>query len=491
MKNKSLLLAALVILLSTIFFTNGYAHARQAEIDFSALDDAIEAQMTKHDIPGVALAVIENNEITYLQGYGKAGDGSAMSAQTLMLIGSQSKSFTALAIAQLADAGKLKLGDPVQTYIPWFKVADEAASKRITIDHLLHHTSGLSDAGYGVVLPLDSTPEEAVRSLAGAELTAPVGTKHQYFNMGYSVLSYIIELVSGQSYAAYIQQHILDPLDMKSSSADPLDVATMPKGFTRVFGLPVTAKEHVPQYGVGEGYIISTAEDMAHYAMAFMQDDAAGLVSPAMVKRILTPGLGGYGMGWMIWDNGTKILHGGANSTFRTNVNIYPTRDKAFVLLGNMGYQVDHYISAVQLSNTVEALILGRTPIPTNEGWSVRWVGWGIGGIVLGLCVLHTFNFIKLRNWQKKTHGMSRARRGFDVAVSFIIPAVIMVIVFWQVSQFYGYRFNFWTNLAYLRLGLPDIFILMIVGTLPDILQGIIKIILWCTEKKNMSVNHA
>jgi CubicO group peptidase (beta-lactamase class C family) len=75
-----------------------------------------------------------------------------MTPQTQMYIGSQSKSFTALAIAQLAEQGKLDLNTPVQTYIPWFRVADESASAQITLNHLLHHTSDLADTGFGVLL---------------------------------------------------------------------------------------------------------------------------------------------------------------------------------------------------------------------------------------------------------------------------------------------------------------------------------------------------
>ena len=148
-------------------------------IDFAAFDSTIAAQVDKHGLPGVALAVVENGEIVYAKGYGSAGDGLPMTSQTQMLIGSQSKSFTALAIAQLAEQGKLDLSAPVQTYIPWFRVTDEAASARITLNHLLHHTSGLSDSGFSVVLPPETTLEQSVRSLAQAQLTAPVGSKHQ------------------------------------------------------------------------------------------------------------------------------------------------------------------------------------------------------------------------------------------------------------------------------------------------------------------------
>ena len=85
------------------------SRAISGPIDFNALDAAVEAQMAKHGLPGVALAVVEGDEIVYLKGYGLAGADRPMTPQTPMFIGSQSKSFTALAIAQLADQGKLDL----------------------------------------------------------------------------------------------------------------------------------------------------------------------------------------------------------------------------------------------------------------------------------------------------------------------------------------------------------------------------------------------
>lgn len=476
---KKILLAMYVVLIVFAGLTPTVAAPTPATpIDFAALDGAIESQMAKHGLPGVAVAVVEDGQIVYSKGYGKAGNGRPMTAQTQMLIGSQSKSFTALAIAQLVEAGKLDLNAPVQTYIPWFRVADEAASRRITIDHLLHHTSGLSDSGYGVVLPLDATLEESVRSLAGARLTTPVGSKHQYFNMGYSVLSYIIEITSGETYAGYIHDHILAPLGMDTTTADPIHAPDLARGYTRLFGFAVPMREQISAYGTGAGFIVSTAEDMARYAIAVMQD-GAGLVSPRMMQRILTPGLGNYGMGWMIYDGGAKIVHGGANQTFRTDVNLYPRNGRAFILLSNQGYQVDHFISAAQLSASVEAVVLGNSPPPVSQGWSVRWVGWGVGLFVLALGIFETRNLLALRGWRERSRKMTPARRAWDVAISFLIPTAILVIVIWQVSRFYGDRFNLWTNLAYFGRGLPDVFILMLVGSLPDYLQGIIKLILW------------
>jgi len=477
-KISSIILAIIVILLLFSASPLSAAPELAETIDTDKLDAAVISQMTKHGLPGVALTVIQNGEVVYQQGYGVDGNGDPMTPQTKVFIGSQSKSFTALGIAILAEQGKLEINAPVQNYIPWFKVADEQASGKITIDHLLHHTSGLSDAGYGVVLPHNTSPEDAVRSLAKAKLTAPLGKQFQYFNNGYSVLSYLIELQSGQSYAEFIHENILSPLGMGSSTANPATAPDMPKGYTRVFGFSVPAKEKYPVYGVGEGWIVSNALDMAKYVMEF-QTNNSELVSDAMMKRILSPGIGSYGMGWFIYDSGTKILHGGANQTFRTNVNIYPNRDRAFVLLTNQGYQIDHFVSASQLSASVEAVVLGRTPPSIKQGWSVKWFGWAIGLFVLGLCVLHTRNFLALRDWKERMSKVSKSKRTFDIAISFIIPVVINMIVIWQLSRFYGNRFNLITSVAYLRQGIPDVFILMLIGTLPDLIQGIAKIIIW------------
>jgi CubicO group peptidase (beta-lactamase class C family) len=162
-------------------------------LDTEALDMYITGQMVKHGIKGIALAVTSKTEILYLKGYGTAGGGRPMTPQTPMYIGSQSKAITGLALAQLIEQGKIQPNDPVQMYLPWFRVADEKASQKITIHHLLHHTSGLSESGFFSIFPEAATKEEAVRALVSARLTAPVGVKFQYFNLGYVVLTLIIE----------------------------------------------------------------------------------------------------------------------------------------------------------------------------------------------------------------------------------------------------------------------------------------------------------
>lgn len=471
-KKRCLLLMTLALL----FVFQPSTAAAPAQLDFAALDSTIGAQMAKHGLPGAALAVIQGDKIAYLKGYGTAGEHE-MTPQTQMFIGSQSKSFTALLIAQLAEQDKLELNAPVQKYIPWFEVADEKASTRITINHFLHHTSGLSDGGYSVILPTDASREEAVRSLAQAHLTAPVGTKFQYFNLGYDVLTYIIEIVSGERYADYLKAQVLDPLGMGLTTADATAVVDLAMGYTRLFGFALPKRQPVREYEVGAGYIVSTAEDMARYSIAMM-NNGGGLIKPSTMMRMFTPGLGDYGMGWNISRDGSVIYHGGANETFRTDVMIYPYRERAFVLLVNVGHQLDHFISARQLTESVEAVVLGADPVPVSSGWSVKWIGW-VGGIfVLALVALHTRNFYALFNgWKESIRTMPTPKRLLDIAASFLIPTIILAVIFYQLKAFYGYRFNLAVTVAMMPQVAPDILILMLVGTLPDYVQGVIKLV--------------
>ena len=78
---------------------------------------------------------------------------------------------------------------------------------------------------------------------------------------------------------------------------------------------------------------------------------------------------------------------------------------------------------------------------------------------------------------------VSKVKKTWDIAISFIIPVMITILVFWQVSNFFGNRFNFISSVTYMRQGMPDIFILILIGTLPDLIQGIIKIFLWIGKK--------
>src|SRR5437016_7036702 len=173
--------------------------------------------MQSMHIPGVALGIVHGQKIVHLQGFGVANPaGLLMTPQTPLVLGSTSKSFTALAI-QLVEAGKISLDAPVQKYLPWFEVDAHlvpGAASSITVRHLLNQTSGIptgSITGASLTGHADETIEEAVRALKEVAPTARAGTTFQYSNSNYVILGQLVQTVSGQTYESYVQDHIFAP----------------------------------------------------------------------------------------------------------------------------------------------------------------------------------------------------------------------------------------------------------------------------------------
>lgn len=131
--------------LFTSFYDTGVADAPPLGApNFAAIDAYVQSEMQAARVPGLALGIVQGDHIVHLKGFGIADpSGRPVTPQTPFMIGSTTKSMTAVAIMQLVEADTVELDAPVQQYLPWFRVADSDASARITIRHLLNHTSGL------------------------------------------------------------------------------------------------------------------------------------------------------------------------------------------------------------------------------------------------------------------------------------------------------------------------------------------------------------
>jgi CubicO group peptidase (beta-lactamase class C family) len=361
---------------------------------YAALDAYVEEQMRRFNIPGASLAIVEGDQIVHLRGFGRAHpNGEAPTPQTPFFIGSLTKSFTALAVMQLVEAGKIDLDAPVQCYLPWFRVADPEASAQMTVRHLLNQTSGLPMLlGMTNLANVDDRPDAAerqVRALSTLVLTRPVGSKFEYSNLNYNVLGLIIEAASGESYADYIQRHIFDPLDMHHSHTSKAVAQQngLAMGHRFWFGIPVAARNlPIPRGSLSSGQLISSAEDMGHYLIAQLNEGCYGsaqILSPAGidemhrgVKEISLGNLsaGCYGMGWFEQDlNQAKTYsHAGNLPDFSAFMGLVPGQQKAFVVLFNADpYGLPFITDEVGMG--LLALLAKQSPPPIKLDF-IQWV---------------------------------------------------------------------------------------------------------------------
>jgi CubicO group peptidase (beta-lactamase class C family) len=295
--------------------------------------------------PGFALSIIHGDRVVHVKGFGVAdARGTPVSAATPFVLGSESKSFTALGIMQLHERGILDLDAPVQRYLPWFRVADSVYSRQITIRQLLNQTSGLPPS-FPVDTPVTSV-ESRVRALATVRLSAAPGRQFQYSNTNYDILGLLIAAVSGQSYAAYMQEHVFAPLGMTHSYASEAQAKRhgLATGHEWWFGWPVALDKYRSDF-IPAGGIVASAADMGHYLIAQLNGGTYAGRRVLSARSIATlhrgvadEGNGAtYGMGWQDARlSGVPVVsHNGDVLTFHTDMILVPSTGWGVELLAD------------------------------------------------------------------------------------------------------------------------------------------------------------
>ena len=211
----------------------------------SVIRTTVRAYLGKAGVPGAAVAVTLGDRVLLAEGYGHTASGDPVTARSPMAVASISKSFTALAVMQLVEAGRVELDAPVRRYLPEFSMADSRVDE-ITVRHLLHQTSGLSDR----MFPAFSRPQprslrELVAGMRTARLASTPGSRWEYHNPNYQVAARLVEVVSGRPFAAYLREHVFDPVGMHDSSAIETAAQLPPgaRGHLKILGMPVAVPE--------------------------------------------------------------------------------------------------------------------------------------------------------------------------------------------------------------------------------------------------------
>jgi D-alanyl-D-alanine carboxypeptidase len=282
------------------------------------------------------IVVERNGQVLVEKSYGAAVEEWQVpnSAETKYELASLSKQFTAAAILQLADAGKLNVEDPVSKYPD-----SPAAWKGMTIHHLLTHTSGLPEnemENFYKGKATSYTTEEQVKTFRDRPLGFAPGSSWKYRNTEYYLLAYIIEKLSGETYAAYLAHHIFGPLKMTHSGFAPMAavVPQMSEGYSREGGT-LTRREYFDRsMETGAGGIYSTAEDMLRWNKGL---DAPGLLSAQGLEFMFTAHPpGNYGAGWFIETSPRrKIYHEGGDPGFAAFEARYPDQHVVILVLSN------------------------------------------------------------------------------------------------------------------------------------------------------------
>jgi CubicO group peptidase (beta-lactamase class C family) len=469
------------------------ASTNKTNPDYQAIDEYITARMRSDHIPGVALAIVKGDHIVYLKGYGRADQsGRAVTPQTPFLIGSITKTFTALAVMQLVEAGLVELDAPVQRYLPWFRVADPKASAQITVRMLIEQTSGLPQ------LPTFVTwkwPNEAdsierhVRLLANVKLVFPPGQSFAYSNGNYATLGMLVQAVTGGSYEDYIRQHIFTPLDMQHSyvSQEAAMHDGMARGYRWWFGYPIPVTLPFNRANLPAGFAISSVEDMAHYLIAQMnsgryQDNS--ILSPegiALMQAEPPPGV--YGLGWeSVRIDGHRLINfDGATGNYQASVFIDPEERVGVFVAANAMSALDGLSSSRSSSSLgassvqeivrrlfgrdenkasfVSALITARgmahrvlniathRPIP-RPGPGQRRVALTVDLVVLALTGALILSVMRIPEWygQLAMHGIASPydltwRVGLIAIVHFIWPLALLYVVlkipYWIIISLY------------------------------------------------------
>lgn len=414
------------------------------------IDAFVMQQMQRHGLPGMALALVDGDQVVFMKGYGKADQtGRPITPQTPFLLASVSKPMTAAAVMQLVEAGQVELDAPVQRYVPDFRVADPVASGQITVRHLLLHTSGLpvtacdtrADAG---------TLAEYVAELQTVTLAAPVGTRHSYCSGNYNVLGRIIETVSGQSFGSYIEQHIFAPLEMQQSFTTEQEArqAGLAQGYQWFFGLLAPTNHRFNPSQLPSGFMISSAEDMTHFLIAQLNGGryaATNLLSANSTAAMQSPGTsrgrnGSYGLGWVIAPVGDvpAVWHDGSAFNYRTLLLMQPETQRGAVLLLNSFGLVQEASAYSEIQAGVARLLAGLEPAPSS-GLTLGTLYLLIDLVLAVSLAIALWPLLRLRRWQRGLQARRQSgqpisfwsilRAGWEVGFALVLLLAVRLLI--------------------------------------------------------------
>jgi len=358
-----------IMLIMTSFMTGGVFAQTLTQKQLTTEFDKILTQQFPAGETGCAALVAKNGQIIYRKAFGMADLELNVTMQPEMIfrIGSITKQFTAVAILQLMEQGKLSLQDEITKFIPDYPTQGHS----ITIEHLLTHTSGIksytSVPEYMKLMRNDLTPDELLEKISALPMEFAPGTKWNYSNSGYFLLGYIIEKVTGKTYQEYLQENFFTPLGMTGScyGNESKIIKNRTRGYSPGGEGVVNAEYLSMTLPFSAGAIMSTVDDLYRWNRAV---HSYKLVKKETLDMALTPYKltdgkpTGYGYGWFLSElqGSPTIEHGGGINGYLTFAIYLPGEDVFVALFSNNNGKVPEF-SALRMA----ALAIGK-PLKTT-----------------------------------------------------------------------------------------------------------------------------
>lgn len=310
--------------------------------------------------PGAAIAIVKNGQVVFSKGFGKTASTSSESVNehTIFRLGSVSKGFAPVLTGLLVEDGLLSWDDKVTKYLPDFYLANKKNTEELTIRNLLSHTTSLPKHAYTNLIEEGYTFDEMVEELKTVDLIGKVGKHYSYQNVVYSLISDIVEKVTGKTYSELLEERVFTPLNMVQASANCEDfmaednIAFPHKNYGRKC-VPTDILENyytvVPAAGVN-----ASITDMGKWLKAMMGYDS-NFIQPHTLSEIFEPVIrtprrnnqfaywkymkkAHYAMGWRVLDFPKEeklIYHSGYVNGYKTEIALHPTKDIGIAILSN------------------------------------------------------------------------------------------------------------------------------------------------------------
>ena len=476
-------LLRVLILLSVTIALAGQAIAQLQALDddrIAEIDALVETRMAELNVPGVALALIEDGEIVHARGFGTVGDGStAMTPETKFQIGSVSKSFSALAILHLVETGVLELDATLVSYVPTFQTRIAAQSDKITVRHLLSHRSGFATVYGNRNQGPGATPDTSVKDLLSetrrTKLLSEPGAVYAYSNANYQWLGYLVEHVTERPFSEVFTEVVSARYDLPQTRLGPSESSEgRTSGHRYWFGTPRPYDWRPARVTWPQGGVETTANDIAKLLTVLIDEFRATDVNPLFQDMIASPASDAdmsYGLGWVIKPKLGLIQHTGRNPGFEAVAGFSPEDGFGFVVLANSSTSFGNR-NVSSLGSGVIDLMLGQEVTPSTPSLFER-----IGRMIIFAIPVLLLISVLLFVWKGRRDALEPISSSLSsIALRLVLPSALLFalayFLYAIVPSFNGVTFQA------LYMFNPDLGVVLGLGAALALVWGVLRPIL-------------